>query len=192
MHRWAQRKNFTNQISIVLICHQSHPNSSSQAQGQIAVTCLCSFIRMKSFFFFIIKMFPRYFFLLLEKRGWARKKSALYGEGDCSQWLWLLVAKIPTGPEAFFQMFSINPMRAPVPAHRQTRLKAESDEWVLLNEGLYVCSDPSHLLTVCWVWYQKHPCVSCTFIPSWSCLIVLKINNDINDFPKIMKWFFPH
>lgn len=134
---------------------------------------------------FFIKMFTRYLFLLLEKRGWASKKSALYGEGDCSQWLWLLVAKIPTGSEAFFQMFSINAMKAPVPAHRQTRLKAESDEWVLLNEGLYVCSDPSHLLTGCWVWYQKHPCVSCTFIPSWSCLIVLKINNnDINDFPK--------
>lgn len=67
MRRWPQWKNFTNQISIILICHQSHPNSSSQAQGQIDVTCLCSFIRTKSDFLFIIKIVPRYFFLLLKR-----------------------------------------------------------------------------------------------------------------------------
>lgn len=49
--------------------------------------------------------------------------------------------------------------------------------------------DLSHLLTGCSVSYQKHPCVVCTFIASWSCLIVLKINNnDINDLPYNTHW----
>jgi len=75
-------------------------------------------------------------------------------------------------------------MRALVPAHHQTRLKAESDEQVLLIEGLYLWWELSHLLTGYFVSYQKHPCVLCTFIASWSCPTVLKINNnDINDLP---------
>lgn len=134
-------------------------------------------------------MFPRYFLLLLEKRSWTSERSVLYWEGDCSQGPWLLVAKIPTGSDAFFKMFSINPTRALVPAHHQTHLKAEHDERVLLNEGWYLCLALRHLLTGCSVSYQKHPHVLCTSIASRSCLIVLKINNnDINDLPYNTHW----